>query len=214
MAVNQAKWNVVKGKNENKDKVVGIHGADDCEPFKFEVVRQKEDETKKENLVIHAYYNDEDYGKIICSISKIQSDILALKNIGIVLMRQNYVELAKTIEKHFYELPLKNVEYIGNGVDEEMLLKFVKHFKKYIKEKNIEKKDRCYNIEVLEFSKEYEKNMFKYEEREYREALRIYGYTKCNGTSFTHVVKLDKNDKKGVKCISFWADKIDEIAEE
>ena len=212
MAVNQAKWNVVKGKNENKDKVVGIHGVDDCKPFKFEVIRQKDNETKQENLVIYASYNDEDYGKIICSISKIQSDILELKNVGIVLMRQNYVELAKTIEQHFYELPLEKVEYIGNGVPKEELLKFVRHFKTYIKENKIEKKDRCYNIEVSEFSKEYGNNMFKYEEREYREALRIYGYTKCNGTSFTHVVKLD--DKKGVKCISFWADKIDEIAEE
>lgn len=109
-------------------------------------------------------------------------------------------------------MPLKRVKCIGNGVSEEELLKFVRHFKGYINENNKEVKDGCYNIEVSEFSREYENNMFRYGEREYREALRLFGYTKCNGTSFTHVVKLD--DNKPVKCISFFAEKINSIEEE
>lgn len=209
MAVNQAKWKPENGEDKEKDKVVSIQGVDDCTPFKFKVSRQKDNETKKENLVIHAFYNNEDYGEVVSSISKIQNDITKLQDIGIVLARQNYIELIKIIKQNFYDLPLNNVECLGNGVSEEELLKFVKHFKNYIKENKIEEKDKCYNIEVTEFKEEYEDNMFKYGEREYREALRLYGYTKCNGTGFTHGVKLD--GKKTVKCISFWAEKINKI---
>lgn len=212
MAGNISSWDVVMKEINNENKVDSINGVGSNAPFKFKVLRQKEHETKRENLVIRTYYNNDEYGVIISSISNLHNDNAKLQDIGINLARQSFVELVKVINQHFYELPLEWIDCIGNGIPKEDLLKIVKHFKEYIKENDIEIKDDCYNIGVKEFTEEFENNMFNHGEKEVREALRLYKYTKCNGTSFTHVVKLD--DKKSVKCISFWADKMDAIKEE
>lgn len=201
-------------KNEwkfNKDTRM-ITGTGKLDAFSFMLERQKDGETKEENLVIQANYNDDYYGEIVSSISTLNTNIVKLQDVGIVLAWQYYIELAQKIKNNFYSLPLNIVKGLRNRVPEEKLLQLVRHFKEYIIENKIEEKDGCFNIEVGEFSKEFNNNMFKYEEREYREALRIWGYTKCNGTSFTHVVKLD--GKKSVKCISFFADKINAVEEE
>lgn len=203
----------VKSEWKFDEKTKIISGTEELDKFKFQVVRQKDKQSKQENLLIYAYYNgdDEDCGKVILNISKINNEITKLQDIGIVLGRQYYIELIKTIKENFYQLPLDKVDNIWNYISEEEILKFVRHFKGYIIEKKIEKKDKCYNIDVNEFTEEFNEHMFSYDEKEYRKALRFYGYTKCSGTSFTHVVKLD--DKKSKRCISFFADKIDAIEE-
>lgn len=200
--------------SKNGEKTAVFSGAGELENFMFEVVRLKDKETKQEKLIISIYYGKgngdgkgESYGELHTSIGKLSSDIIRLYDFGINLKRKDLVELAKIISDNFYELPLKWKELLGNNVPEETVIEIVSYFKDYIKQEKIEIKNKCYNIQVKDFSKEYRDSTFAYDEKQVREALRIYGFTNCDKNRNDKVVKLD--GKTGEKCISFFADKID-----
>lgn len=206
-------WEVVKGKvgEKEEEKVISIAGTGSLEKFKFELVRLKEKETKHEKLLIHANYESEDYGTLVTNIGKIHSDILKLSENGIHMKRKHFNELAKKIDDSFYDVMIQEKESVGNNVEERTVEEIVKYFKEYIKDNNIEKDTNgCHNIPVEEFSREYKGTTFKADEKDVREALRIYGYTKCNANRNDLTVKMGKeNEKKAVKCISFYADRAD-----
>lgn len=201
-------------KKENKvNAIKGLKVEDDTslENFKFKIIRQKSRETRQEIILINAFYCDEDYGFWVTSIGKIYSDITKLNDIGIRMKRQQFNELAKVIDDNFYNLMLEHKEYIGNNVPEEMLYKIIEHFRQYIQKNKIEIKNECYNIPAKDFKEEYDKSPFKNKAaiKEVKEALKLYGYTKCNANRKDCNVKLE-DGKKGVRCISFIAERIDE----
>lgn len=194
---------------ENKEgKVVSIIGTGTLEKFKFDIKRLKEKESRQEKLLIQAYYASEDYGTLVTSIGKLYSDITKLSDNGINLKRKFFVELAKIIDDNFYYFLIEEKESVGNNVTEDAVQGIAGYFMRYIRDNRIEVQNGCYNIPVEEFSREYKGTTFRYDEKDVREALRLYGYTKCNSNRNDLTVKLGE-DKKAVKCISFIAEKID-----
>lgn len=198
-------WETKKNK---EGKVVSIVGKGSLAKFTFDIVRLKEKETRLERLLIQAYYDSADYGTLVTSIGKLYSDIIKLADNGVNMKRKAFVELSKIIDDSFYDLQIEEKESVGNNIPEETVHKIAGYFREYIKKKDIEIQNGCYHIPVEDFSKDYKDTTFKANERDVREALRLYGYTKCNANRNDLTVKLGE-DKKAVKCISFIADKID-----
>lgn len=217
-------WEEVREEIDGQKKVVSLVGTGSYGDYKFDIVRLKDNETKEEKLSISAFHKEikeskedkgvpeyewKDYGTIITRLARLDADIKQLNDYGINLNTLDFNNLVLAIRKAFYELPLEWKAVLGNNVTEEALINIVKYFKKYFIKKNEGQKIGCYNIDVNTFSSEYKGSTFRYDEKEVREALRLHGYTRCTANRNDNVVKLD--GKTGKRCISFYADKIDEV---
>ena len=124
--------------NENVQPSHTIVGLNDLENFSFEVVRLKDIYSFEEVLRIKAFYSGKEYGTRISKVSKLDTEIISLADIGINLSRVEYIELSNLIKKNYYNLEPQEREAIENNISDRTVEAVVKFYKEYIQEKQIE----------------------------------------------------------------------------
>lgn len=188
-----------------------IRGINELSKFSFKVRRYKDIYSGLEVLKISAYYDGTDYGTIVGQMAKLDTELSNLLDIGINLSRLELVELRTIIGKNYYCLKPLIGESIENNIPDKLVNKVLQHFKEYIVENKIEKKDGFYNIPVADFKNEINDSVFRhYNISDIKEALRIRKFTKCNANRNDFAIK-DKDTGKNFRCISFDADVIDKV---
>ncbi len=200
------KWEPVKDKDGKVVKFTGTDEKNNPQPFIFEVTRHKDKDTKQERLVVVAYYDKEESGRIVTTSSKLSSDLPKLSDFGINMKISAFHDLAQQINENFYDLRLKKEDGIVTGIAEEQLKSIVRFYKEYIVDKGIKNDGGFYNIDVNEFKKEYNESTFRFDITEVKVALRMGGYTRCNRNRNDYTIKVATGKSK--KHISFIASKI------
>lgn len=194
----------IRYKNGGQE-VDAIVGQGKLARFSFEAVRKKDSDTKLEKLVIRAKFDQVDYGEMVTSIGKLNTDILKLADYGINLSLKEFRDLAKKIDNHFYDLPLETVQS-PSGITDEILEGMLDFVNAYVREDKdgINKADDCYNIPSVDFKKAYDDSdfstVYQIKLTDMKQALREKGYIKCNRYRTDRTVKFEKETRK---CISF-----------
>lgn len=184
-----------------------ISGVDELEPFSFHITRLKDIYTSMEVLKITAYYEDANYGTVVSKISKLDTLISELKDIGINLSRNSFVELISTINNNYYKLVPVERESIENNIPDSVVDGIVDYFRQYIEESNIKINNNYYDIPTEDFKKAYSESVFRrFNIADMKEALKIRNYTRCNTKRTDYSIKTDGVNHR---YISFCADIID-----
>ena len=158
--------------------------------------------------------NDKYMGKVVCNINKLSDEIKKLGDIGIIITPNGCRDLAKLIEKNYYNFEVIKKDGAENDVSETLIESVVEHFIGYIKDNGIKLDKDAYNIPVEDFVKEYEKCTFRVPVPKIKEGLRLMEYTKCNKNRNDYNIKFQIDGKTVSKRhISFYKNKIDEIIE-
>lgn len=169
-----------------------IAGMDDLKNFSFEVIRLKDIYSYEEVLKINAFYDGKEYGSRISKVSKLDTEIVSLGDIGINLSRVEYIELSNLIKNNYYNLEPQEREAIENNISDRTVEAVVGFYRDYIQEKQIEQRDGFYNIPVEDFKREFNDSSFKrYNMSDIKEALKIRGYIKCNAGRNDLAIKVD-----------------------
>lgn len=183
-----------------------ITGLGDLAQFSFEIIRLKDVYSYEEVLKINAFYDKKEYGSRISKLSKLDTEIVSLGDIGINLSRVEYIELSNLIKKNYYNLEPQAREAIENNVSDRTVKAVVALYRNYIHEKQIEPRDGYYNIPVEDFKREFNDSTFRrYNMSDIKEALRIRGYIKCNMGRNDLAIKVDGVNHR---YISFDAEKL------
>ena len=183
-----------------------IVGMDDLKNFSFEVIRLKDVYSYEEVLKINAFYGGKEYGSRISKVSKLDTEIVSLGDIGINLSRVEYIELSNLIKNNYYNLEPQEREAIENNISDRTVEAVVAFYRDYIQEKQIEQRDGFYNIPVEDFKREFNDSSFKrYNMSDIKEALKIRGYIKCNAGRNDLAIKVDGVNRR---FISFDAQKL------
>lgn len=178
--------------NENIQTSHTIVGFDDLENFSFEVVRLKDIYSFEEVLRIKAFYSGKEYGTRISKVSKLDTEIISLADIGINLSRVEYIELSNLIKKNYYNLEPQEREAIENNISDRTVKAVVDFYRDYIQEKQIAPREGFYNIPVEDFKREFNDSSFKrYNMSDIKEALKIRGYIKCNAGRNDLAIKVE-----------------------
>lgn len=197
-------WKIDNEKLQDSHIIVGM---DDLEKFSFEVVRLKDIYSFEEVLKIKAFYDGKEYGTRISKVSKLDTEIVALADIGINLSRVEYIELSNLIKKNYYNLEPQEREAIENNISDITVNAILAFYREYVQEKQIEPKDGFYNIRVEDFKDEFSKSSFRrYNITDIKEALKIRKYIKCNAGRNDLAIKVDGINRR---FISFDAQKLE-----
>lgn len=183
-----------------------ITGLEDLANFSFEVIRLKDMYSYEEVLKINAFYDGKEYGSRISKVSKLDTEIISLADIGINLSRVEYIELSNLIKNNYYNLEPQEREAIENNISDRTVEAVVDFYRDYIHEKQIEQREGFYNIPVEDFKREFNDSSFKrYNISDIKEALKIRGYIKCNAGRNDLAIKIDGVNRR---FISFDAQKL------
>lgn len=187
-------WKIDNEKIQKNHKFIGIG---ELEKFSFNVTRLKDTYSYEEVLKIEAYYDSKEYGSRISKISKLETEITALSDIGINLSRLEFIELSTIIKRNYYQLEPQIREAIENNISDIVVKGVVDFFKEYITEKEIEPKDGYYNIPIEDFKREFNDSVFKrYNISDIKEALKIRDYIKCNARRNDFAIKENGVNKR------------------
>lgn len=183
-----------------------ITGLEGLANFSFEVIRLKDIYSYEEVIKINAFYDGKEYGSRISKVSKLDTEIISLADIGINLSRVEYIELSNLIKNNYYNLEPQEREAIENNISDRTVEAVVGFYRDYIQEKQIEQRDGFYNISVEDFKREFNDSSFKrYNISDIKEALKIRGYIKCNAGRNDLAIKVDGVNRR---FISFDAQKL------
>lgn len=183
-----------------------ITGLEGLANFSFEVIRLKDIYSYEEVIKINAFYDGKEYGSRISKVSKLDTEIISLADIGINLSRMEYIELSNLIKNNYYNLEPQEREAIENNISDRTVEAVVGFYRDYIQEKQIEQRDGFYNISVEDFKREFNDSSFKrYNISDIKEALKIRGYIKCNAGRNDLAIKVDGVNRR---FISFDAQKL------
>lgn len=149
----------------------------------FKIQRLKDTYSRKESILVVILDNGMEDGKITSVTGKIGEDIYKLEEYGIYLTAPYLDELAKIIRDIYFDMPVREQEFIDNDVPQKAVEAFVQLCNKQIKENKadfIEDKG-YYNIPVATFKEWYENSNFKrFTLTSIKEALIIHQYAKGN----------------------------------
>lgn len=182
--------------------------GDGLEDFRFRVSRLKDIYSCEETLRIEAYHGGRPCGWRVLRVSRLETDITGLLDIGIHLSRLEFIELRRIIQKHYYHLEPTLTEAIGNTVADGVVEGVVGLFREYVRDRFMEPRDGHYNIPTEEFKREFSESVFRgHSISDIKEALRVRGYTRCNARRNDFAIKEDGVNRR---YISFNAERMGE----
>jgi len=154
--------------------------------------------------------------KIISTSTKIKEDIYKLEEYGVFLTAPYYDELAGIIRDIYFDMEVKETEFIENDIPTETVKAIVEMCGVIISECEdeeragfLDKEGVYYNIPVKLFKQWYENSAFrKFSLTSIKEALIIHGYARGNKGRNEHTVA-------GVgKVVSLKKSELDKVGEE
>ena len=211
--------NIRKAGETETEKQSAVNRWKEIKNYWFKINRVKHAVTGEENLHIIAYSNNEQYGYIITKLSELDTRIKKLSDYGIMMHQLCWDGFCRIVREHYRDINVEKKEYIDVPIFDEILIEFVKMYAEYISEKNIEPvkiKDgtKYYDIPQEDFKKVYVDSDFDYYGLTiWRKALRMQKYTKCNNNRTDFNANEENEDKKKVKVIRFYAEKIEALME-
>lgn len=133
--------------------------------FKFTVRRYKDQNTHREQLEIVAEVQDNPSGKIVTNLIDMEGDMPKFRAYGVVLARQQYVELCHLLnDKYYFWEPILTGK-VDNVVTPEIADEVFEMLCQYILDNEIQvatvKKIELYNIPLREFNNEVNDSKFK-----------------------------------------------------
>ena len=189
--------------------------------YQFRIRRVKHIVTGEEVMHIIAYNQKDVYGYIISKLLEMDTRIKSFENYGIIMEQIFWDKLCKTVRANYNEIEVERKEFIDVPVIESQVKIFVRYYADYVEEHGIEaiefEKEMFYDIPVEDFKKAYEESSLDYYcLSDWRKALKMQRYTKCNSnrTDYTAKIKGEENKEKTKKVIRFYADKLDSLRED
>lgn len=147
----------------------------------FKIQRLKDLYSRKESVAVVILDNGVEDGKIMSATGKIGEDIYKLEEYGIYLTAPYLDELAKIIRDIYFDITVKEQEFIDNDVPLKAVEAFLQLCNQQIKENEMDEDKGYYNIPVATFKEWYENSNFKrFTLTSIKEALIIHQYAKAN----------------------------------
>lgn len=180
---------VNKAKLANQEEIYRVYEIN--ENNYLEIQRVKDRYSRKEGIVITLFVNKKEDARIATTISRVREDIRKLAEFGVYITSRLYDELELLIRDAYYYIYIQEREYIDNDIPTGAVEEFVEMCHEQIQmqmgdeqedsKKEIVKKDGCYCIPVKIFQEWYDESPYRrFPLKDLKEALKVYGYTKCN----------------------------------
>lgn len=177
--------------------------------FQFDVKRNKDNSTGREQIEVTAIVNNTSSSTIKGDILNLESELLKLGAYGVVLSRNKWTELYKLIKDNYYNFDPVITGKIDKVVTEEIAKEIFEMLCEYIQIngiKPVEINDRTgnkievYHIKITDFLNEIEDSKYReYNGTDIKKALQEQGYTHTNKGKFDYVANIEG---KKVKMLS------------
>lgn len=164
--------------------------------LEINVQRLKDKYSRKESVSVILVINGIEEAKVISTSTKIKEDIYKLEEYGVFLTAPYYDELAGIIRDIYFDMEVKETEFIENDIPTETVKAIVEMCGVIISECEeeervgfLDKEGVYYNIPVKTFKQWYENSAFrKFSLTSIKEALIIHGYARGNKGRNEHTV--------------------------
>lgn len=186
-----------------------INEDKDLKRFEFNVKRNKDNSTGREQIEVTATVNNTSSSTIKGDILNLESELSKLGAYGVVLSRNKWTELYKIIKDNYYNFDPILTDKIDRVVTEEIAKEIFEMLCEYIEDNEIAKveindrtgsKIEVYHIKITDFLKEIEDSEYReYNGTDIKKALQELGYTHTNKGKFDYVASIDG---KKVKMLS------------
>lgn len=184
--------------------------------FQFDVKRNKDNSTGREQIEVTATVNNTSSSTIKGDILNLESELSKLGAYGVVLSRNKWTELYKLIKDNYYNFDPVLTDKIDRVVNEEIAKEIFDMLCEYIQDREIapvEINDRTgskievYHIKITDFLNEIEDSEYReYNGTDVKKALQENGYTHTNKGKFDYVASIEG---KKVKMLSLKKECVD-----